>query len=104
MATSQYLQVGTDECFYFVDFDNYALIVNEYGADVLARIKAGSCDIYINKDYCYYSNSGLMISDDGSVYIPINKSTTPTTPSYLLLEDGSYILLESGDKILLQRQ
>ena len=104
MAIKQYIQVGTDETFYFVENDNYALIINEYGADILVRVNSGSCDIYINRDYCYYSTPDLMMSDDGAVYLPIGKESAPTTPSYLLLEDGGYILLESGDKILLQRQ
>ena len=102
MAIKQYIQVGTDETFYFVENDNYALIINEYGADILVRVNSGSCDIYINRDYCLYANSDIMISDDGAIYLPIGKA--PTEPSYLLLEDGSYILLETGDKILLQRQ
>lgn len=100
MAIKQYLQVGTDESFYFFDSDNYVLIINQYGADVLA--KAGN--IYCNDDLVLFDTDTCLISEDGAVYLPIGKSTTPVTPSYLLLEDGSYILLETGDKILLQRQ
>lgn len=98
MAINQYIQVGTDESFYFFDDDNYALIINQYGADVLA--KAGN--LYCNDDLVFFDTDMCLISEDGAVYLPIGK--TPAVPSYLLLEDGSYILLETGDKILLQRQ
>lgn len=98
MAIRQYIQVGTDESFYFFDSDNYVLIINEYGADVLA--KAGN--IYCNNDLVFFDTDTCLISEDGAVYLPLGKA--PAVPSYLLLEDGSYILLETGDKILLQRQ
>lgn len=100
MAIKQYLQVGTDESFYLIEADTYALIVNQYGADVL--IKSGN--VYLNDDLLFYDTTTALLSYDGAIYLPIGKSVTPTVPSYLLLEDGSYILLETGDKILLQRQ
>lgn len=99
MALTQYLQIGTDESFYFFDNDNYALIINQYGADVL--VKFGN--VYLNGDLVFYDAKTCLISDDGAIYLPIGRTVTPTEPSYLLLEDGSYILLETGDKILLQR-
>ena len=100
MAITQYLQVGSDESFYFFDDGCYALIVNQYGADIL--VKSGN--VYLNGDLVFYDVKTCLISDDGAVYLPIGRSVTPTEPSYLLLEDGGYILLETGDKILLQRQ
>lgn len=99
MAITQYLQVGTDESFYVFDADKIALIINQYGADVL--VKTGN--VYVNNDLVFYDAKTCLISGDGAVYLPIGKAS-PTTPSYLLLEDGSYILLETGDKILLERQ
>lgn len=98
MAIKQYLQVGTDESFYLMDGDNFALFINQYGADVL--VKSGN--IYLNDDLLFIDTGSVLFSYDGAVYLPIGKA--PAVPSYLLLEDGSYILLETGDKILLQRQ
>lgn len=101
MAITQYLQVGSDESFYIFDDDKIALIINQYGADIL--VKTGN--IYLNDDLIFYDVKTCLISGDGAVYLPIGKTQpTPTSPSYLLLEDSSYILLETGDKILLQRQ
>ena len=100
MAITQYLQAGTDESFYIMESDSYALIVNQYGADVLVR--CGS--VYLNDDLMFYDTGTVLLSYDGAVYIPVNKRSGPTIPRYLLLEDDSYLLLETGDKILLQRQ
>lgn len=99
MAITQYLQVGSDESFYIFDDDKIALIINQYGADIL--VKTGN--IYLNDDLIFFDVKTCLISGDGAVYLPIGRAVTPTEPSYLLLEDGSYILLETGDKILLQR-
>jgi len=101
MAITQYLQVGTDESFYVFDTNKIALIINQYGADIL--VKSGN--ILVNNDLIFYDAKTCLIAGDGAVYFPIGKtSPTPIDKSYLLLEDGGYILLETGDKILLQRQ
>lgn len=99
MAIKQYLQVGTDESFYILEAGNIALIINQYGADVLIK----SSNVYLNNDLLFFDTGSALISYDGAVYLPIGKDVTPTAPRYLLLEDGGYILLESGGKILLQR-
>lgn len=42
-----------------------------------------------------------VISPDVNLFGVWGNYTTPSTPSFLLLESGDYLLLESGDKIII---
>lgn len=49
------------------------------------------------------STTGVGVSYYTGAITGVKFTTTPTTPSYLLLETGDFVLLEDGSKIILQR-
>lgn len=49
------------------------------------------------------SINGVGVSYYTGAITGVKITTTPTTPSYLLLETGDFVLLEDESKIILQR-
>lgn len=82
---------------------NLVLIGNElYFLYIINGINFLIC---LNNTNLIISNAttGIGFSCHNGVMIGVKFTTTPTTPSYLLLETGDFVLLEDGSKILLQR-